>query len=51
MPSATSGSVQTVGEVLPRALSDVKENSDKDCADLDQFPEGGTAGWCAVLGG
>lgn len=54
MPSDTA-SIQTVAEVLPDPISDAKEDKDQDGdqdgIELDQFPEGGTKAWCAVLGG
>lgn len=43
--------VQALKEDPPCAVSDVKKDSENDGAELGQFPEGGTAAWCAVLGG
>ncbi|KAG6376456.1 MFS general substrate transporter [Boletus reticuloceps] len=45
MPPSEVSSNQTVIEVPP------KENLDKAVTELVQFPEGGTAAWCTVIGG
>ena len=48
MPPSVS-SIQT--EIPPGGISDAKEDLDKAGTELIQFPEGGTAAWCMVVGG
>jgi len=50
MPSTTS-SIQTVVEPPSLPISNEKGGSDKAGTETDQFPEGGTAAWCTVIGG
>ena len=50
-------SIQAVGEIPPPGISisisesDAKEDLNKAGIELIQFPEGGTAAWCVVIGG
>ena len=46
MPQSVSSS-QVVKGIPPCGISDVKEDLDE----LIQFPEGGAAAWCLVIGG
>jgi hypothetical protein len=50
LPSVPS--IQAVGEIPPRGISesDTKEDLNKAGTELIQFPEGGTAAWCMVIG-
>ena len=48
-------SIQAVGEIPPPGISisesDAKEDLNKAGIEPIQFPEGGTAAWCVVIGG
>ena len=50
MPSDTV-SIQTITEIPARTVSDGEGDLKKDQIGFDQFPEGGTAAWCAIVGG
>ena len=50
MPSSAS-SIQAVTDILPCGISEAKESLDMAGTEPNQFPEGGTAAWCMVIGG
>ncbi|KAN0076916.1 Major facilitator superfamily domain containing protein [Tylopilus felleus] len=50
MPPSIS-SIQTVTEIPPTGISDATDDSEKGGTEHIQFPEGGTAAWCMVMGG
>ncbi|KAF8557263.1 MFS general substrate transporter [Imleria badia] len=49
MPLSVS-SIQTIAEIPPCGISHEKEGLDKTGTEPIQFPEGGTAAWCMVIG-
>ncbi|KAF8557262.1 MFS general substrate transporter [Imleria badia] len=49
MPPSVS-SIQTITEIPPCGISHEKEGLDKAGTEPIQFPEGGTAAWCMVIG-
>ena len=46
--SQSVSSIRTASETLP---SDTNKGLDKVGEELTQFPEGGTAAWCTIIGG
>ena len=44
-------SIKTATDISPCSISEVKEDLDKAGTEPNEFPEGGTAAWCMVIGG